>query len=97
MNWQGLNTVRNRLVLLFFNKTGLWGQQLTPGTHAMFAGRVSRAKGQRQLAHPERTLPGAADLAKAADSAIEQIPAYPASKSVRCQPVSYSRRASQSS
>jgi len=54
---------RARLALTFFNKVQYWERQLTPGRHAMFAGRVSTFKGKRQLAHPEFKLLGADDAA----------------------------------
>src|SRR6266571_554267 len=73
---------RARLALTFFNKVQFWERQLTPGRHAMFAGRVSVFKGQRQLAHPEFKLLGADDAAKAAEYAAEVIPVYPATKDV---------------
>src|SRR5689334_15691863 len=71
---------RARLALTFFNKVHYWERQLAPGRHAMFAGRVSTFKGQRQLAHPEFKLLGADDAAKAAEYAAELIPVYPATK-----------------
>ena len=73
---------RARLALTFFNKVQYWERQLTPGRHAMFAGRVSTFKGKRQLAHPEFKLLGADDAAKAAEYAAELIPVYPATKDV---------------
>ena len=73
---------RARLALTFFNRVGFWERQLTPGRHAMFAGRVSVFKGQRQLAHPEFKLLGADDAAKAAEYAAELIPVYPATKDI---------------
>src|SRR6516162_8270043 len=73
---------RARLVLTFFNKVQFWERQLTPGRHAMFAGRVSTFKGRRQLAHPECKLLGADDVDKAAEFAAELIPVYPATKDV---------------
>jgi ATP-dependent DNA helicase RecG len=73
---------RARLALTFFNRVGFWERQLTPGRHAMFAGRVSTFKGQRQLAHPEFKLLGADDAAKAAEYAAELIPVYPATKDI---------------
>jgi ATP-dependent DNA helicase RecG len=73
---------RARLALTFFNKVQYWERQLTPGRHAMFAGRVSTFKGTRQLAHPEFKLLGADDAAKAAEYAAELIPVYPATKDV---------------
>ena len=73
---------RARLALTFFNKVQYWERQLTPGRHAMFAGRVSTFKGRRQLAHPEFKLLGADDAAKAAEYAAELIPVYPATKDV---------------
>jgi ATP-dependent DNA helicase RecG len=73
---------RARLALTFFNKVGFWERQLTPGRHAMFAGRVSTFKGRRQLAHPECKLLGADDVDKAAELAAELIPVYPATKDV---------------
>ena len=73
---------RARLALTFFNKVQYWERQLTPGRHAMFAGRVSTFKGQRQLAHPEFKLLAADDAAKAAEYAAELIPVYPATKDV---------------
>jgi len=73
---------RARLALTFFNKVAFWERQLTPGRHAMFAGRVSTFKGRRQLAHPECKLLGADDAAKAAEYAAELIPVYPATKDV---------------
>jgi ATP-dependent DNA helicase RecG len=71
---------RARLVLTFFNKVQMFERQLPPGRHAMFAGRVSTFKGQRQLAHPEFKLLGADDAALAAEYAAELIPVYPASR-----------------
>jgi ATP-dependent DNA helicase RecG len=71
---------RARLVLTFFNKVQMFERQLPPGRHAMFAGRVSTFKGQRQLAHPEFKLLGADDAALAAEYAAELIPVYPATK-----------------
>ncbi len=71
-----------RLALTFFNKVQMFERQLTPGRHGMFAGRVSTFKGQRQLAHPEFKLLGAADAALAAEYAAELIPVYPATKDV---------------
>jgi ATP-dependent DNA helicase RecG len=73
---------RARLALTFFNKVQYWERQLTPGRHAMFAGRVSTFRGKRQLAHPEFKLLGADDAAKAAEYAAELIPVYPATKDV---------------
>ena len=73
---------RARLALTFFNKVQFWERQLTPGRHAMFAGRVSTFKGRRQLAHPECKLLGADDVGKAAEFAAELIPVYPATKDV---------------
>ena len=73
---------RARLALTFFNKVQYWERQLTPGRHAMFAGRVSTFKGKRQLAHPEFKLLAADDAAKAAEYAAELIPVYPATKDV---------------
>ncbi len=73
---------RARLALTFFNKVQYWERQLTPGRHAMFAGRVSTFKGRRQLAHPEFKLLGADDEARAAEYAAELIPVYPATKDV---------------
>jgi ATP-dependent DNA helicase RecG len=73
---------RARLALTFFNKVQYWERQLTPGRHAMFAGRVSTFKGKRQLAHPEFKLLGADDAAKAAELAAELIPVYPATKDI---------------
>jgi ATP-dependent DNA helicase RecG len=73
---------RARLALTFFNKVQYWERQLTPGRHAMFAGRVSTFRGRRQLAHPEFKLLGADDAAKAAEYAAELIPVYPATKDV---------------
>jgi ATP-dependent DNA helicase RecG len=73
---------RARIALTFFNKVQYWERQLTPGRHAMFAGRVSTFKGRRQLAHPEFKLLGADDEAKAAEYAAELIPVYPATKDV---------------
>ena len=73
---------RARLALTFFNRVPYWARQLTPGRHAMFAGRVSTFKGKRQLAHPEFKLLGADDAAKAAEYAAELIPVYPATKDV---------------
>ncbi len=73
---------RARLALTFFNRVPFWARQLTPGRHAMFAGRVSTFKGKRQLAHPEFKLLGADDAAKAAEYAAELIPVYPATKDV---------------
>ncbi len=73
---------RARLALTFFNKVQYWERQLTPGRHAMFAGRVSTFKGRRQLAHPEFKLLAADDAAKAAEYATELIPVYPATKDV---------------
>jgi ATP-dependent DNA helicase RecG len=73
---------RARLALTFFNKVPFWERQLTPGRHAMFAGRVSTFKGRRQLAHPECKLLGADDADKAAEFAAELIPVYPATKDV---------------
>lgn len=70
---------RARLVLTFFRYADYWKQQLAPGQHAMFAGRVSTFKGKRQLAHPEFKLLGADDAGKAAEYAAELIPVYPAS------------------
>jgi ATP-dependent DNA helicase RecG len=71
---------RARLVLMFFNRAGFWQKQLPLGSHAMFAGRVSSFKGQRQLAHPEFKPLSADDAAKAAEMANELIPVYPATK-----------------
>jgi ATP-dependent DNA helicase RecG len=71
-----------RLSLTFFNKTQFWEHQLSPGTHGMFAGRVSSFRGKRQLAHPECKLLAADDAAKAAEYAEELIPVYPATKDV---------------
>jgi ATP-dependent DNA helicase RecG len=71
-----------RLTLTFFNRVGFWERQLTPGSHGMFAGRVSVFRGKRQLAHPEFKLLGAGDAAKAAELADELIPVYPATKDV---------------
>src|SRR5580700_10009299 len=73
---------RARLALTFFNKVQYWERQLTPGRHAMFAGRVSTFRGRRQLAHPEFKLLGADDAALAAEYAAELIPVYPATKDV---------------
>ena len=73
---------RARLALTFFNRVQYWARQLTPGRHAMFAGRVSTFKGKRQLAHPEFKLLGADDAARAAEYAAELIPVYPATKDV---------------
>jgi ATP-dependent DNA helicase RecG len=70
-----------RLVLTFFRYADYWKQQLVPGQHAMFAGRVSSFKGKRQLAHPEFKLLGAGEADKAAEYAAELIPVYPASSS----------------
>src|SRR5207248_4834974 len=44
---------RARLTLTFFRQARYWERQFVPGTHGMFAGRVSTFKGRRQLAHPE--------------------------------------------
>ncbi len=71
-----------RLSLTFFHQARYWESQLTPGTHGMFAGRVSSFKGKRQLAHPEIKLLGADDAARAAEYADELIPVYPASRDI---------------
>lgn len=71
-----------RLSLTFFHQARYWERQLPPGTHAMFAGRVSVFRGKRQLAHPEIKLLGADDAARAAEYADELIPVYPATKDV---------------
>jgi ATP-dependent DNA helicase RecG len=71
---------RARLTLTFFHKARFWQKHLIPGSHGMFAGRVSTFKGQRQLAHPECKLLGADDVARAAEYATELIPVYPATK-----------------
>ena len=69
-----------RLALTFFHKVEYWERQLSPGSHGMFAGRVSTFAGKRQLAHPEFKLLGADDADKAAEYAAELIPVYPATR-----------------
>jgi ATP-dependent DNA helicase RecG len=71
-----------RLVLTFFHKARFWERQLVPGSHGMFAGRVSTYRGRRQLAHPEFKLLGADEADRAAELAAELIPVYPAAKDV---------------
>jgi ATP-dependent DNA helicase RecG len=71
-----------RLSLTFFRQARYWERQLPPGTHAMFAGRVSVFKGKRQLAHPEIKVLGAGEEARAAEYASELIPVYPATREV---------------
>jgi ATP-dependent DNA helicase RecG len=73
---------RARLLLTFFRNAKYWERQLRPGSHAMFAGRVSTFKGKRQLAHPEFKLLGAGEADKAAELAAELIPVYPAAREV---------------
>ncbi len=88
---------RSTLQLAFFGRRNSWrSSELTPGTRALFAGKVGTFRGQRQLVHPEYVLldgPGA-DLgagaleAVSAESVIDQfagalIALYPASKDLR--------------
>jgi ATP-dependent DNA helicase RecG len=73
---------RARLTLTFFRQAKYWERKFVPGSHGMFAGRVSTYKGRRQLAHPEFKLLGAGDADKAAELAAELIPVYPATKDV---------------
>jgi ATP-dependent DNA helicase RecG len=71
-----------RLILTFFRGAAYWERQLVPGSHGMFAGKVSTFNGRRQLAHPEFKLLGEDDAEKAAQLAAELIPVYPASKAL---------------
>src|SRR5260370_33317678 len=66
-----------RLALAFFNKVQMFERQRTPGRHGVFAGRVSTFKGQRQPAHPEFKLLGAADAGLAARTAGAGVPMHP--------------------
>ncbi|MQA84211.1 MAG: ATP-dependent DNA helicase RecG [Streptosporangiales bacterium] len=72
---------RGELTLTFFNQP--WREkELLPGRRGLFAGKVSRFKRRRQLAHPDfRLLDGGGDdLSRAVEYASEIIPIYPASK-----------------
>ncbi|HEV2374976.1 MAG TPA: ATP-dependent DNA helicase RecG [Streptosporangiaceae bacterium] len=71
-----------RLLLTFFHQARAFERQLRPGSHGMFAGKVSTFKGRRQLTHPEFKLLNEEDLDKAAEYATAPIPVYPATKDV---------------
>lgn len=75
-----------RLKLTFFGRKGSFvpEKELAPGTRALFAGKVSTYRTQRQLTHPEyRVVPGheGTDMSAAAREWADQlIPVYPATK-----------------
>jgi ATP-dependent DNA helicase RecG len=77
------------LQLAFFGRRSTWRErELTPGTRALFAGKVSVFRDQRQLTHPEYTLLDAdldGNLAglEAQYFAGALIPVYPATKDMR--------------
>jgi ATP-dependent DNA helicase RecG len=97
---------RNTLMLTFFGRRNVWRtSELTPGTRALFAGKVGEFRGKRQLVHPEYVLldrPGDpfADTVAAAGSggsvaeafAGALIPVYSATKEVRSWSVAKSVR-----
>jgi len=73
-----------KLVLTFFNQA--WREkELKPGKHGLFAGKITRYQGKRQLAHPEYQLINESDDSEdaASDFAGKLIPIYPASGKLR--------------
>lgn len=73
-----------KLILTFFNQA--WREkELKPGKHGLFAGKITRYQGKRQLAHPEYQLINESDGPEDAASnfAGKLIPIYPASGKLR--------------
>jgi ATP-dependent DNA helicase RecG len=75
----GLDGALDTISLTFFNSFAA-GRQLTPGTVAMFSGRVSSYRGRLQLTNPDYVLldEETADGAGAEELADRPIPVYPA-------------------
>ncbi|HEX5535353.1 MAG TPA: ATP-dependent DNA helicase RecG [Actinomycetales bacterium] len=71
-----------RLKLTFFTQNrGIaehWARQLSPGTQAMFSGKVDSYRGELQLVHPEFEVFEDADESLVRAKADELIPVYPA-------------------
>jgi ATP-dependent DNA helicase RecG len=75
----GLDGALDAISLTFFNSFAA-ARQLTPGTVAMFSGRVSSYRGRLQLTNPDYVLldEETADGAGAEELADRPIPVYPA-------------------
>jgi ATP-dependent DNA helicase RecG len=71
---------KGQLTLTFFGKRQAWrGDQLQPGRRGLFAGKVTKFKGVRQLAHPEyQLLDDGEDTTTAEGFAGALIPVYAA-------------------
>ncbi|WP_106251898.1 ATP-dependent DNA helicase RecG [Allonocardiopsis opalescens] len=74
---------RGRLSLTFFGRTAHYERELVPGRQALFAGKVSRYGGTRQLTHPEyELLDESVDASVAEEYAARPIPVYPSTASL---------------
>ncbi|GAB3284471.1 ATP-dependent DNA helicase RecG [Sinomonas notoginsengisoli] len=75
----GLDGALDTISLTFFNSFAA-ARQLTPGTVAMFSGRVGTYRGRLQLTNPDYVLldGGSADGLSAEELADKPIPVYPA-------------------
>ncbi|MDQ4490661.1 ATP-dependent DNA helicase RecG [Sinomonas sp. ASV486] len=75
----GIDGALETMSLTFFNSFAA-AKQLTPGTVAMFSGRVGAYRGRLQLTNPDYVLldDDAADGASAEELANKPIPVYPA-------------------